>query len=215
MSTVATDLLMTTTPALPRWRRALDGVELVVSSVMTVVVAVMAAVALVLAIATHFSTQGEYTIFGHPTLSVLSGSMTPTIRTGDLIFDHPVSGAAAPNLHVGQIITFRVGSGQTFTHRIVGVVHQPDGSVAYRTKGDANNMVDTDPRPASSVVGVYAGRIPRGGYILNALHKPLTLGLILASPILWFIAEPLRRWAREEEAKESAATADEAEGDGG
>ena len=196
----------------PMWRRVWDWTSDVAISLLTVAVAIVAPLAIVVAIATHFSPSGQYTVFGHPTLTVLSGSMTPAIRTGDLIMDNPVTKAQAAHLHVGQIITFHEGS-QVLTHRIVAVTTAPDGQVAYRTKGDANNMVDTDLRPASSIVGVYRNRIPHGGYILSALHRPLVLGLLLASPLLWFVAEPLRRWAREDEANDPAHAAGEAEVD--
>lgn len=212
MSTAASELAVPLR-SVPAWRRAWDITEDVVTSVLAVALAIVTPLIVVVAIATHFSPQGQYTIFGHPALTVLSGSMSPTIRTGDLIFENPVTKAQASQLRVGQVITFHesVGSRNVITHRIIGVVHQADGTTAYQTKGDANNMVDTTLRPASTVVGVFRNRIPKGGYILNALHRPLVLGLLLASPLLWFAAEPLRRWAREEEATDPAAEAGEAE----
>jgi signal peptidase I len=198
----------------PVWRRMWSRASDIVTSLFTVAVVIVTPLAVVAAIATHFSSRGQYTVFGHPTLTVLSGSMTPAIRTGDLIVDNPIGRAQAANLHRGQIITFHesAGSQNVITHRIVGVVHQSDGTVAYQTKGDANNMVDPTLRPAPTVVGVFRARLPKGGYILNALHRPLVLGLLLASPLLWFAAEPLRRWAREEEAPDPASAAGEAEG---
>ena len=211
MSTAASELAMPL-QSVPLWRRAWDLAEDFFTSVLAVVLAILAPLLIVVAVATHFSPAGQYTVFGHPTLTVLSGSMTPTIRTGDLIMDNPVSRARAAHLRVGQIITFRADATQVLTHRIVSVAHAPDGTVAYRTKGDANNMVDQTPVTPSMVIGTFRNRIPAGGYILNALHRPLVLGLLLASPILWFIAEPLRRWAREEGgAKDPAPGAGEAE----
>lgn len=177
-------------------RRVLDGLGTLVA----VVAVMVAAAVVVIAVATRLSTKEQYTAFGHPVLVVLSGSMSPTIRTGDLIVDNPVSAAGATHLHVGQIATFleAPGSQTSITHRIVKVLHQ-DGKVFYVTKGDANNAADAPPRPSSLVVGTYAWKIPRGGYFLFNLHKPIVLGLLLIAPILWFVAEPLRRWAREDE----------------
>jgi signal peptidase I len=165
-----------------------------------VVVVMVAAVVVVIAVATRLSSKEQYTAFGHPILVVLSGSMSPAIKTGDLIVDNPVSAAGATHLHVGQIATFleAPGSQTSITHRIVKVLHE-HGQVLYVTKGDQNNAADTPARPASLVVGTYAWKIPRGGYFLFNLHKPLVLGLLLIAPILWFVAEPLRRWAREDE----------------
>jgi signal peptidase len=189
----------------------------VVSSAMTVVVSMVAALAIVLAIATHFSRSGQYMAFGHPVMTVLSGSMTPVIRTGDLIVDNPVTAAQARNLHAGQIISVREapGSQAIITHRIVAV-KVVDGAVGYVTKGDANNAPDTTLRRASDVIGVFRFAIPRGGYALSALHRPLVLGLLFASPVLWFLAGPLFRLARrmdEPDAREPAESAASAEAD--
>lgn len=188
----------------------------VVSTTVTVLAVIVASLALVLAVATHFSPKGQYGVFGHPVMIVLSGSMTPVIRTGDLVIDDSVTAAQARHLHVGQIISVRdtPGSQTIITHRIVGVLHT-GGRVSYITKGDANQTADATPRPASDVVGVFSTAIPRGGYILNALHQPLVLGLILASPILWFVAGLFFQWAREMDGVASGDSAGPSDGAGG
>jgi signal peptidase len=181
----------------PAMRNAWRLAGAVVTAAVTVLVAMAAVLAIVMAVATHFARDGQYTAFGHPVMTVLSGSMTPVIRTGDLIVDNPVTAAQARNLHAGQIISVREAprSQVIITHRIVAV-KVAHGAVSYVTKGDANNAPDTPLRPASDVVGVFRFAIPRGGYILSALHRPLVLGLLLASPVLWFLAGPLFRLAR-------------------
>src|SRR5205823_13476600 len=126
-----------------------------------------------------------------------SGSMGPVIRTGDLIIDSPVTAAQARGLRAGQIISVREAPGSTviITHRIVAV-KAGHGWVSYVTRGDANNAPDTTVRAPSDVIGVFRFAIPRGGYALSALHRPLVLGLLLASPVLWFLPAPLYRLAR-------------------
>jgi signal peptidase len=186
--------------------RILKGV---VSTVAGFILAVIALLAIVVAIGTHFSSNGQLGLLGHPVMSVLSGSMAPVIRTGDLVVDNKLTATQAANLRVGQIMSFRAapGSPQIFTHRIVGVVPLPNGAVGYVTKGDANDSRDGPVTPSTNVVGLFKSKIPSGGYILNALHRPLVLGLIIASPILWLLSEPLWRWARE--ADEPAASTTE------
>lgn len=190
----------------PTVGRIVNGV---VTTIVTIVVAVVGTLTLVVAIAAHFAANNEYVVFGHPVMTVLSGSMSPTIRTGDLIIDDQLNADQAAHLHAGQIITFRRDT-RTLTHRIVAVGAAADGSTQYTTKGDANNVADSTPVPASSVLGVFHSKISRGGYILDALHRPLVLWLLLASPILWFISEPLRHWARELDEAEHQGPADPA-----
>jgi signal peptidase len=167
------------------WRRFTAAA----GTVAAVLVAVLAGLMVVTAVATHLSAQGQYTAFGHPVMSVLSGSMTPAIRTGDLIVDDEVTAQQARTLRIGQIASFREtpGSKVIITHRIVGekVIR---GVVSYATKGDANNSPDTILRPSSNVVGVFAYTIRKGGYILNALHHPIVPVMLIVSVLLWLAA---------------------------
>ena len=170
----------------------------------TVLVSIVAVLAVVIAVVTRMSPSGQYVAFGHPVMSMLSGSMTPVIRTGDLIVDDPITAAQAQQLHVGQIITVHEspGSKSLITHRIVAVRVQ-GGAVSYITKGDANNAADAVPRPASDVVGVFRMAIPRGGFVLAALHQPRVLGLLLVSVVMWFLIGPLFRLAGSEDEPQS------------
>ena len=93
-----------------------------VSLVGTLLVSVLAALVMVIAMATHLSSRSQVTAFGHPVLTVLSGSMAPVIKTGDLIIDDSVSPAQSGRLRPGQIVSFYATPGSTLiiTHRIVG-----------------------------------------------------------------------------------------------
>ena len=164
----------------------------------SLIVAIVGALALVLALATHFvPSSGEFSVAGHPLFIVLSGSMTPVIDTGDLVIDQGVSPTQAAHLRVGQIITFHRGTGATpITHRIV-VVTPAGGTVAYTTKGDANNAADLVPVGPSQIVGLFDFKIPMGGRVVNGLRQPLTLGLLLGAPALWLLSGFFFAWARE------------------
>jgi signal peptidase len=172
----------------------------VVTTGVLVLFAMIGALALVLAIATHFAPSGTFTVAGHPMLVVLSGSMSPAIGTGDMIIDEKLSGNRAGHLQAGQIITFYpdTGTSTSFTHRIAEVT-SAGGQVAYVTKGDANNAPDATLVAPSQILGLYDAKIPGAGYAMYALRQPLTLGLLLAAPILWFISGLLLSWAREME----------------
>ncbi len=118
---------------------------------------------------------------------------------------------------MGQVISFvPVAGGTPITHRIAAV-SAASGQVAYVTKGDANGAADSTPVAPSQVTGLFNKAIPRGGYILTALHQPLTLGLLLASPALWLLSGLLFEWARKTDGAtapqpaHSAADSDEGE----
>jgi signal peptidase len=159
------------------------------SVTVTVLISLVAVLTIAIAIGSRTSADGQRVVFGHPVMTIISGSMTPTIAVGDIVVDAPVTAAQASHFHVGQIISFRAapGSPEILTHRIVAVRVQ-DGAVSYITKGDANNSADSTPRPASDVIGLYNFSIPRGGYVLVAMHTPRVIVMLLASALLWIVA---------------------------
>jgi signal peptidase len=141
-------------------------------------------------------------IFGYRPVTMLSGSMTPTIRPGDMVVDTP---EPLRDVRVGQIITFHTptATGYVDSHRVTHVQRLPSGAVVIRTKGDANKV--EDPWHAE-LHGSTAWRVrmvvPRLGYLINALRGPGLHALLLwiVPPVLvgWLLAgiwRPRRREA--------------------
>jgi signal peptidase len=114
-------------------------------------------------------------------MTVLSDSMTPEFKAGDVLIEKSVTGEE-DQLTVGDVITFRVGQSENdfVTHRIVRVKGSPEtGDVTYRTQGDANNAIDASPVTPDQVVGVYATHVPNAGYVLDNLRTPLGLAVVV------------------------------------
>ncbi len=124
--------------------------------------------------------------FGRQIFVVTSGSMSPQINTGDLIFTKSSTADVLKNLQVGDVVTFREPNQNTFliTHRISEIVSDQSGHEMLVTKGDANQSNDLTRIPISNVVGVYESRIPNIGSLMNAKEMQfllLFLGLTVAS----------------------------------
>lgn len=167
------------------------------SSLGTVLLAMIGASALVLAITTHLSSDEQYVAFGHPVLAVDSGSMAPAIERGDLVVDRAVTPSDAGRLTVGTIVTYRSGPrvGQYQTERIVAVERTVTG-VVYVTKGDAASAPDPDPVAPSAVVGTVEITISHGGDVLDLLRTPAALVVLSAVPAGALLAGPLVRRMR-------------------
>ena len=98
-------------------------------------------------------------IFGLRPYVVLSGSMSPVIRTGALAY---VNTKADPDsLCAGEIAAFRLGD-NTVSHRIV----REEGD-AFVTKGDANSCEDEFRVKKTDIVGKTVYSIPLLGYVLD------------------------------------------------
>lgn len=111
---------------------------------------------------------------GYAVLEVISGSMEPTIKVGDLI----IINTNEEKYGLGDIITFRDINGSFVTHRIINI----EDNVMV-TQGDANDSPDEE-MSVSSIVGKYKIRIPGAGKLMTSLKNPLVMVLILAIGII-------------------------------
>lgn len=128
-------------------------------------------------------------------LTVLSGSMSPSIDRGDLVL---VGRAQAHQARVGQVITFRSPDGRdrTVTHRVLAVRAQP-GALAFTTKGDANPAAERWSIPHTGRIGVVRATMPYAGYLVHPFSAGwgravmlLVLTLAAAGTALWLIWRP-------------------------
>ena len=124
---------------------------------------------------------------GYSPMLVLSDSMFPNIQAGDLIICKKTN---PQNIKTGDIISFfdpTSTSNSVVTHRVVEIQTKEDGSLAWITRGDANNADDSNPVPAENLVGIYQRRIPKLGNA--AMFMQTTKGLIVCVviPILLLV----------------------------
>lgn len=91
-------------------------------------------------------------IFGKSILHIVTGSMEPTILTGDYII---IDRKDITNLQIGDIISFyseeENTKGLIVTHRIIDINENGE----YVTKGDANNVTDVKNVRKSQIIGKY------------------------------------------------------------
>jgi signal peptidase len=140
---------------------------------------ILVAAAAVVAFALVAVTVGPR-VFPYQALVVRSGSMSPTIPTGSIVFYHKEN---ASKVKVGDIIVFQK-PGQTsekVTHRVDKISTGPTGRF-FTTKGDANGAPDDWQVPAVGTGWVASFHIPTIGYVLAGLESTLGRLLLLAVP---------------------------------
>lgn len=108
-------------------------------------------------------------LIGLKVYTVLSGSMVPTYNVGDLIYVKEIN---TDELKVGDAITFMLDKDTVATHRIVEIVENSDKTISFRTKGDANKVVDANPVHSKNVIGKPIFNIPYLGYVSNYIQTP-------------------------------------------
>lgn len=128
---------------------------------------------------------------------VLSGSMEPTLQPGDVVVVESADPAA---VHEGDIIVFHtdgpLGGPATdrVTHRVVEKVHTDHG-VAYRTKGDANDVPDPSLVDHSRLVGTVSFHVPFVGLAFLLLSRPLAQLSVVVLPGVWLLTWGVRTLA--------------------
>lgn len=139
-------------------------------------------------------------VFGVKPAVVLSGSMEPTIQTGDLI---AVTDCDPTALHEGDVMCY-LSSGKAITHRIASVTTGEDGQLRYVTQGDANNAADRLPVTVDQVQGVWNGmRLPGAGNAILFMQTPAGMVLFIVCPLALFFAWDVWRRRRLDKAEEA------------
>ena len=107
-------------------------------------------------------------IVGATPLTVLSGSMEPSLPPGALVVVRPVP---AEDVGIGSVITYQLRSGEptVVTHRVVGQTFGPDGSPLFQTQGDANDSPDAAWVRPVQIRGEVWYSIPHLGRVANLL----------------------------------------------
>lgn len=134
----------------------------------TVFIYLLAAAILIGAIFFAFNTSPDKALFGIRYYTVLTGSMEPTYKVGDMIF---VKITEPEAINVGDVITFNPSqdSDAYLTHRVTEKYENYEGTgvICFRTQGDANNSEDSFLIDGSRVIGVVQFGIPGLGYVVR------------------------------------------------
>jgi len=126
-----------------------------------------------------------FSLLGYQPLVVLSGSMEPALKTGDVVI---VKKTSPELIKEGDIITFLVHEDVIVTHRVKEILSTA-GGVSFETKGDANKVKDGSLIGGQQLLGRVILRIPYGGYFVNFVRSKWGFALLIVIPVvvLFFI----------------------------
>jgi signal peptidase len=115
-------------------------------------------------------------VFGYRALTVVSGSMEPTIETGSVVLDDVISPLDA---RPGDILTFNDPERRRLlTHRLRRM--RVEGGMAHMvTQGDANDAPERWSVPVTGEVGRVAYHVPKVGHLRAFItRRDVRLGLL-------------------------------------
>ena len=157
---------------------------------------VVARTFLVWAVAGMAATAVAYSLAGYALgwrgLTIMSGSMEPTMHVGDVVVAGTVP---ATTVLPGQVITFADPSGakKLITHRVRSVSFVA-GQARFVTQGDANTGTESWTIDAHGKVGVVERRIPKVGYVAVYARTRAGMTALLLPVIAIAILELLAIW---------------------
>ena len=112
-------------------------------------------------------------------LTVLTGSMEPTLSPGDVVVVRGVKDPAA-QVQIGDVVAFQPVSNDPtlITHRVVAKTFTSTGT-QFVTRGDANGA-DDDPIEPAQVKGVMVYHVPWIGHVMLWLgdRRPIVVGAL-------------------------------------
>lgn len=119
-------------------------------------------------------------LFDYQALVVRSGSMSPGIPTGSIVFYRPVQ---ASKVAVGDVIVFdKPGqANEKITHRVYSIGNGSSGKY-FLTKGDANGGPDPWQVPAVGTGWRAFWHVPAVGYVLFDIQSTYGRLLLLLIP---------------------------------
>ncbi len=113
-------------------------------------------------------------VMGWMPLTILSGSMEPTIPVGSQVVVDPIEDEAdAARIQVGDVVTFMPWPDDPtlVTHRVVTRSVGTDGAVTVTTQGDANDSADGLDLTSRELRAVVQYHVPYAGYVAQLLDR--------------------------------------------
>lgn len=156
------------------------------SFIRTIIVLIFSIGIVVAAVLFAVNKSPQKSIFGYRYYTVLTPSMNPTYKVGDLVF---VKLSHAEDIAIDDVITFNPSSETDayLTHRVIDKIEDYEGSgvTCFRTKGDANETEDDFLIDEPRVIGKVSFAIPKLGYIIRFIQ--LKWYFVLPLVILTFV----------------------------
>lgn len=120
----------------------------------------------VFVVALIFTAAGNLNVFGgYKSLIVQSGSMEPTIMTGDVVIV-----ARSLSYQVNDVVTFNDSEGYITTHRIAKLEKEGEEQ-RFVTKGDANRVQDSENIIENQIMGKVILVVPKFGYFISFVRS--------------------------------------------
>ena len=146
-------------------------------------------------------------LLGFKCYTVISGSMKPEYNVGDLLY---VKDVDVNTIKVGDPITFILNEDLVVaTHRVVRIDAE---NQRFYTKGDANEIEDSEPVHFNNVIGVPQFSIPKLGYVSDFVQNPpgmyITIGVGIILILIVFVPDMIGKKKKDDDLENAVVQAE-------
>lgn len=136
-------------------------------------------------------------VLGYRTETMLTASMAPQIKVGDVTV---VTAVPVAQVVPGDVISYAIpiDDHRVVSHRVVSVTPNADGSYTLQTKGDANAANDPwTARIVAPQVWQVRAVVPKIGYAIRTLREPqVSQALRVIAPVFFVLVILTSIWRR-------------------
>lgn len=139
-------------------------------------------------------------VFGYKQMAVLTGSMKPKIKPGDLVIVKNIKDLNT--IGVGTIVTYKNKENVLVTHR-VSELNNKNGVKTYITKGDANPVADVETVTQNQLDGVYVTNIPYLGYFNIFVKSGIGIISLILVPLMIIMGLEIKNYFKKSSTNKS------------
>ncbi len=131
--------------------------------------------------------SSRHTPLPYQTFVIQSGSMEPSIMTGDIILIKKQD-----QYQPKDVVTFSDQSQRVVTHRIIEVKKEQNQE-EFITQGDANQSPDAHTISVSQIKGKVELVIPKLGFAVAFAQSKVGIAILIGIPVVLVIYDELRK----------------------
>lgn len=166
------------------------------------VIFIMMIVAFLLMVCLQRFSGNKFSLFNFRMFTVVSGSMEPKYKIGDVLISREVKAAKVKK---GDTISY-LGTkgdvnGKVITHEVIDIKKDSNGNFVFQTQGLANPIADIYPVYENQLYGVVIYKVCILSFVYKIVGTTYGLFLFVILPLLYIIGSEFVELLLDKEAK--------------
>ena len=177
---------------IPKWVQILKIIYKIFDKILMFFIIICSLIAIMIVIQIIKEPNQIPNLLGYKVLQVVSGSMEDVFKVGDVIL---IKETKQEDIKKGDIITYKKEN--FITHRIIEM-NKTNDTMYYTTKGDSNNVNDTEKVKYEEIEGKYITKFVCIGRLINFLNTTEGFIILVSLPIIVIVFTIFRELRKKE-----------------